>query len=179
VGVSAIAFTSDGFLVTVVQSELNQASARLLAPSGSGSLEMDDVTSGEGDLAQTVKFGMEREMCEEVGLERTEIVSTKVVGFARWMERGAKPEFFGLTEVQLTSGQVRARRVTRQERLYSLPVKLFRVDLVALGRELADGVDIMEAEALPSALHDGGSLPLLAALRAAARWKVSGVALAG
>jgi hypothetical protein len=176
VGVSTVAFTTDGKLVTVRQSALNSVSGLLLAPSGSGSLEPRDLRTPGGRTWRTrlhtaVCAGMDRELCEESGLRPADVRSTRLVGFARWMERGAKPEFFGLTELAVDSAEVTGRRPVSGERLYSAGVTLFDVDLAAVGTALADGVPL--SEALPQRLWEDGSLPLLLALRAAAAWRAA------
>ncbi|EOD64420.1 hypothetical protein [Amycolatopsis vancoresmycina] len=177
VGVSTVAFTTDGKLVTVRQSSLNSVSGLLLAPSGSGSLEPRDLRTPDGGrrrlLHTAVRAGMERELCEESGLRPADVRGTKVVGFARWMERGAKPEFFGLTELAVDSAEVTRRRPGSGERLYSAGLTLFDVDLPAIGAALAGGVPL--SEALPPRLWEDGSLPLLLALRAAAAWQAARV----
>ncbi len=177
VGVSTVAFTTDGKLVTVRQSPLNSVSGLLLAPSGSGSLEPRDLRTPDGGprrfLHTAVRAGMERELCEESGLTPEDVRETKVVGFARWMERGAKPEFFGLTELAVDSAEVARRRPVSGERLYSAGLTLFDVDLPAIGAALAGGVPL--SEALPQRLWEDGSLPLLLALRAAAAWQAARV----
>ena len=90
IGISTLAMTSDGALVLVRQSSRNVASPLLLAPSGSGSLDSRDLTQdGTGTLQNIVRHGMERELCEETGIRPEEIRNTAVVGFARWLERGA------------------------------------------------------------------------------------------
>lgn len=165
VGVSTLAFTTDDHLVLVVQSQRNTASPLLLAPSGSGSLERKDIT---GTLADSVRAGMERELCEETGLRREEIVTTRITGFARWLERGAKPEFFGLTRLAVSSTEVRGRQGKGVERLYGSPVLLTPVDLTAVGEDLHGDPDLITSTHLPERLRDDGSLPLLLALRAAA-----------
>ncbi len=172
VGVSTVAFTTDGKLVTVRQSSLNAASGLLLAPSGSGSLEPRDLRTPAGEprplLHDAVRAGMERELCEESGLEPEDVRETRLVGFARWMERGAKPEFFGLTQLGVDSADVAGRRPVSGERLYSAGLTLFDVDLAVVGAALAGGVPL--SEALPRRIWEDGSLPLLLALRAAAAW---------
>ncbi|MEU7785080.1 hypothetical protein [Amycolatopsis sp. NPDC049159] len=177
VGVSTVAFTTDGKLVTVRQSALNAVSGLLLAPSGSGSLEPRDLRTPDGGARQAlhtaVRAGMERELCEESGLTPADIRSTKVTGFARWMDRGAKPEFFGLTELAADSAEVARRRPVSGERLYSAGLTLVDVDLAAIGAALAAGVPL--SEALPQRLWEDGSLPLLLALRAAAAWRTARV----
>jgi hypothetical protein len=172
VGVSTVAFTTDGFLVLVNQSGRNAASALLLAPPGSGTLEPRDLAAGPS-LQDVVRAGMERELCEEAAIGRDEIGSTRVVGFARWMERGGKPEFFGLTTLTVPAARLRGRRATGAERLYSGGVSVVKLDLAALGRELAAGTGLSASRTLAGDLLDQGSLPLLLALRAAARWTAS------
>ena len=175
VGISTVAITSDDKLVVVRQSALNAASGLLLAPSGSGTLEPRDLLTAAGKprklLHSTVRAGMERELCEECGARPGEIAATQVVGFARWMERGAKPEFFGLTTLKVPGTVIAARKVTRGERLYSAGVDLLDVDLDALADELGGGVPLSEATCLPDRIREDGSLPLLLALRAAANWR--------
>lgn len=165
VGISTLAVTTDDHLVLVVQSQRNTASQLLVAPSGSGSLEPGDVA---GNLVDSVRAGMERELCEETGLRRDEVVSTRVTGFARWMERGGKPEFFGVTTLAVSSAAARGRRGRGVERLYGSPVLLVPVDLAALGADLRQGADVVTARHMPERLSEDGSLPLLLALRAAA-----------
>lgn len=170
VGISTIAVTSDGALVTVRQTSRNIASALLLAPSGSGSLDPRDLTDGSsGVLQDIIRHGMERELCEETGIRPEEIRRTRVTGFARWLERGAKPEFLGLTELSATASDLAERRpATSDERLYTGGIFLVNMDIAALGRELADGKDLLYAPSMPERLKEDGSLPLLLALRAAA-----------
>ena len=113
---------------------------------------------------------MERELREETGIRQDEIRHTRVIGFARWLERGAKPEFLGITELSAKSADLaeRRRHLASDERLYTGGTLTMPVDLPQLGRELANGTDILDARSLPQRIRDDGSLPLLLALRAAA-----------
>ena len=169
VGVSTIAFTADDQLVLVRQTSRNTASARLLAPSGSGSLDLRDLGPGPStaqSLQEILRRGMERELREETGVRQDEIVATRITGFARWLERGAKPEFFAITKLNVTARDLEQRR---HEHLYSGGTFTMSVDLPLLTRELPDGADILGAPSLPARVREDGSLPLLLALRAAAR----------
>ncbi len=102
VGVSAVALTTDGWMVLVHQSLTSRSSAGLVAPSGSGSLEPRDV-EGRDRLTDAVAAGMERELREELGLVsaamRAVCLETTVLGYGRWLDRGAKPEFYGFTRI--------------------------------------------------------------------------------
>lgn len=167
VGVSTVAITDDDVLVLVRQSARTIASADLLAPSGSGSLEPGDLDGAES-LQDAVRRGMERELREETGIRTDQIVSTRVVGFARWMERGAKPEFFGLTTLSVTASALAPARLAADERVYSSDVVRVPLDFRALRRELEAGTDVLDAPSLPRQVAEQGALPLLLGLRAAA-----------
>jgi 8-oxo-dGTP pyrophosphatase MutT (NUDIX family) len=172
-GVSTLAVTADGAAVLVRQSRHNAASPGLLAPPGSGSLDPRDLGPGRtGILQDILRRGMQRELCEETGIRPGEIRSTIVVGFARWMERGAKPEFSGLTALSVTADDL-AGRLPRAsgDRLYSGGTLTLRIDPDALGRELAEGAELLTAPGLPPRIREEGSLPLLLAVRAAAWWR--------
>jgi hypothetical protein len=176
IGISTIAVTADNSLVVTRQTARNIASPQLLAPSGSGSLDLRDLGSAstgrprqEEILQEIVCRGMERELREETGIRQHEIRHTKVVGFARWLERGARPEFFGITELSITARDIEEqRRLTSDERLYTDGTFALSIDLSELGRELAVGTDLLGAPSLSKTIKDEGSLPLLLALRAAA-----------
>jgi hypothetical protein len=97
VGISTIALTSDGYLISTVQAAGSAQYARQVAPSGSGSADLADVRDGER-LCDFVVRAMERELKEECGLSpKLDGLSTVVLGYARIVERGGKPEFFGIT----------------------------------------------------------------------------------
>jgi hypothetical protein len=102
VGVSTVALTSDGWMVLVHQGVASRSSAGLVAPSGSGSLEPQDLVGRDG-LTDVVAAGMERELREELGLisaaMREVRIETTVLGYGRWLEKGAKPEFYGLSRI--------------------------------------------------------------------------------
>lgn len=172
VGISTLAITTDGRLLLVRQSDRNASSPLLLAPSGSGSLEPRDLVEPgggtRGTLHDAVRAGMERELCEETGLSPDSVAGTELTGFARWMERGAKPEFFGVTRLSVSSDEARNTAPRGAERLYSSDVTALEIDFDAVGGELRAGADILDAQSLPDVVRDVGSLPLLLAIRAAA-----------
>jgi hypothetical protein len=176
IGISTIAFTADSALVVTRQTSRNIASPQLLAPSGSGSLDPRDLAPAstgrprqEEILQDIVRRGMERELQEETGIRQDEICRTEVIGFARWLERGARPEFFGVTQLSATARDLKEqRRLTSDERLYTDGTFTLTVDLPELGRDLAGGTDLLNSPSLPQKIKEQGSLPLLLALRAAA-----------
>ena len=170
IGISTLAFTSDDLLLIVQQSQRNVASARLLAPSGSGTLEPDDLAgAGAGaSLQDLLVYGMERELCEETGIDVDDVLETRVIGFGRWLERGAKPEFFAVTRLKISARDAAAAKISAGEKLYTERVSAVFVDLERLRQELDDGHPIDQAPSCPPVIRDSGSLPLIAGLRAVA-----------
>ncbi len=168
VGISTLAFTADDRLLVVHQSQRNIASSRLLAPSGSGTLEPRDlVSAGKGASLQDVLVrGMSRELCEETGIRSHDVVETRVLGFGRWLERGAKPEFFAVTRLRISAEEATRAKISRGEQLYTEQVSALYVDLGRLRRDIDAGLLIHEAPSCPPSIRDSGSMPLIAGLRA-------------
>ena len=166
VGISTLAFTSDDLLLVVHQSQRNTASGRLLAPSGSGSLEPADlIAAGPGaSLQDVVVHGVERELCEETGIRAEDVLETQMVGFGRWLERGAKPEFFAVTRLKIPASDVAEAKISADEKLYTERVSAVFVDLDRLRRDLTSGHLIDKAPSCPRVVRDSGSLPLFAGL---------------
>ncbi|HLR44652.1 MAG TPA: NUDIX hydrolase, partial [Brevibacterium sp.] len=108
VGVATLAISQDRRVLIVEQSPANHASQGLLAPSGSGSLEPKDF---DEDLQTFALNGANREFVEETGVDADRIIGSRLISFGRWLERGAKPEFFGLTLLEGTAETIdRGRR---------------------------------------------------------------------
>lgn len=104
IGISTLAFTRDAHLVVWEQSPQAQQSQNLLAPTGSGSCDWKDRVAS--DFLATVRRSMERELCEESGrnglaVGPSVVDSTLVLGFYRWIRRGGKPEFTGITRLKV------------------------------------------------------------------------------
>jgi hypothetical protein len=116
-GASTLAFSSDGFLVLIDQTERNQHSAEMISPSGSGSFDWSDLDDHlDGDFIQLVKRAAAREVVEEIGLgtlpdfDRESFVqkSMIILGFTRLVHRGGKPEFFCLARLPKTMEEIRS-----------------------------------------------------------------------
>ncbi|MPV38400.1 hypothetical protein [Georgenia subflava] len=155
VGVSTLAITSDDHLLIVLQSRRSSASAELWAPSGSGSLEPRDVVADVSTtLQEVVTKGAERELVEECGIRPASIVASTVLGFGRWLDRGAKPEFVCLTALDLSSAEVVARPArTSDEKLWTTRVETLPLSLSAVPGSV-DGDDAARRDAV-KALVDG------------------------
>lgn len=98
IGACTVAITSDGRLVIPAQSLKAAQYPGMLMPSGSGSVDPGDAES-ERTLQEFVIAGMERELLEETGLDpfRRDLCETRLLGYARLLERGGKPDFFGIS----------------------------------------------------------------------------------
>lgn len=134
VGVSSLAFTTDGQLILVAQAKDNVGSPGLIAPSGSGALEPRDVPQdGTGlTIGDIALRGAERELREECHISSDEVEISMIVGHGRWISRGAMPEFCAVTLLQLTSDQVLDRAIRLVERPYVSEV--MAVDLAPMTR---------------------------------------------
>lgn len=102
VGISTLAITADRYIVVWQQGALNIQDPGKIVATGSGSGDFGDVS--QESLKGTVTRGMERELHQEAlkeGLpwDQTAIAHTEVIGFFRWLSRGGKPEFVGVTRL--------------------------------------------------------------------------------
>jgi 8-oxo-dGTP pyrophosphatase MutT (NUDIX family) len=128
VGVDTVTFLPSGRLVLGVQSLANAQSPGLLASSGSGSADWNDLTdTGRRDLLTFVRRAMARELIEECGLSAADVSEqeTVILGYARFLHRGGKPQFFGWTPTTIAEHQL--RRV-RGEKRYVHDHRLVPVD---------------------------------------------------
>jgi hypothetical protein len=134
IGVSSLAFTTDGQLILVAQAKDNVGSPGLIAPSGSGALEPRDVPQDATELTigDVAVRGAERELREECHIGPHEIMTSSIVGHGRWISRGAMPEFCAVTLLDLTSDQVLDRAIRLVERAYVTEV--LAVDLAPMTR---------------------------------------------
>lgn len=112
-GVSTIAITRDRKLVLWRQSRLAQHSPRLLAPTGSGSVDWKDYESlpKPRTLTELAKYAMERELTEESfggerRIGREHIVDTRVLGYFRWLRRGGLPQCVGVTRMRIDAHEL-------------------------------------------------------------------------
>ena len=109
VGISTL-FLIDGAILFWEQSPYALSSVNRIAPSGSGSSDWDDCKNYFNDpngLRQSVVFGMQRELWEEsysnanqVSMEKfMNSAETRIIGYFRWLDKSAKPEFVGVTRI--------------------------------------------------------------------------------
>lgn len=110
VGISTLAISADGYLMLWRQSRKTLVGETLAVATGSGSLDDDDLSGdtadGEPRLIPTLITGMERECREESSRQGRQfagnpIIGTRVTGYFRWIRRGGKPEFVGVSRLRV------------------------------------------------------------------------------
>jgi hypothetical protein len=114
-GVDVLAVTDDGRVLITRQGQGTEISQKLLASSGSGSVDWADYHQGD-DLNTVLRRAMAREMCEELGLSRPLTPSPDsimLLGYARLSNLAGKPQFFGVVRMRSV-----AQKVSAAERRY-------------------------------------------------------------
>jgi len=168
IGVSTLAFTTDHRIVLIGQHRLAQSSADQLAPAGSGSMDARDVRwmrSGQREeLKLIVAHAMRRELCEECNLGPGELGLTEVLGYFRWLNKGGKPEYTGVTQLNVSSERLRHRSVRVVETRYVREIEAgCRLDV----RRLRANPDSLSC--LPPTVREKASVPLFMCLRSLGR----------
>ncbi|WP_167048020.1 hypothetical protein [Salinibacterium sp. ZJ454] len=138
VGVSTLAITTDDKLVIVLQSTNTQTSAGLWAPSGSGALEPRDIPGDEPRLLSDVVIGgAVRELMEEGRIPDSAIGKSLMIGYGRWLDRGAKPEFYCVTALNVDSSEIKlglkAHPFGAEERAWTADIQLLSLNTKGLG----------------------------------------------
>lgn len=112
-GVSTLLIGNGSLLPLVRQSARSAQSASLAAPSGSGSVDLEDIESGDITLGQVICRGAEREMREELGLADEVQIKSQMIGFSRTMSRGGKPEFFCVSWLESRNEKIELSKVEK------------------------------------------------------------------
>jgi hypothetical protein len=148
VGVDTLAITRRGEIIVGTQTHANNQSPGLLAPSGSGSADWEDLAwarrQGYGFLG-FVRRAMERELTEECGVPSDRVRGTILLGFARFLHRGGKPQFFGFTHLDVTVDDLRR---TRHERRFVEAHHVETLDLTTADSTIASLRRFIEREGI-------------------------------
>jgi hypothetical protein len=100
IGVSTIALTNDNYIVLWRQNQKNIVHAGTIVSTGSGSCDFADLVreNGHYSFPKTIICAMERELREENKLGGdAKVKETIILGYFRWLSRGGKPEFVGVS----------------------------------------------------------------------------------
>lgn len=107
IGTATLAFTRDGTLLIPRQSKKMEQNRLQLTASGAGSCDLEEIKQHQpASLQELVAATMERELREECVLGDTLDIITCVIGFARDLERGGKPDFFGISLIDADVDQL-------------------------------------------------------------------------
>ena len=110
IGVSLLAFTRDGYAVLVRKARHAANVPDRLSASGSGSIDWADYRRLGTLLLETLVLrAMKRELAERTGISPELIADVALIGYARVLFRGGKPQFFGTARLDLEAGEIRAR----------------------------------------------------------------------
>lgn len=110
IGVGTIGFSKDWKLVLWTQSESALQSVNLDVGTGSGSSNWGDLSRNRS-FRDALRNGMERELHEESTKNRAKVTKdlveeTMILGFYRWVRRGGKPEFVGISRLCVNAGDL-------------------------------------------------------------------------
>jgi hypothetical protein len=163
IGVSTLGLTIDHQVVLIWQDPQAQSSAGHYAPAGSGSMDFHDKRwadqNGVRELKSLIERAMRRELTEEARVEPRDLGDTEVLGYYRWLNKGAKPEYSGITTLRLHSNDFKERRVRWVEVNYVRRIDVCPVDFRALR------ADPESMACLPSEYRQKCSVPLFMCLR--------------
>ncbi|MBB5478674.1 hypothetical protein [Micromonospora parathelypteridis] len=156
VGVSVLAFTTEGKLLLASQTLDVAGSPGLVAPSGSGALEPCDLAGGgAGSFQRTILNGALRELREECHLEQEDFEGeAEVIGYGRWISRGAMPEFCGLALLNKSADQILRKPIRPDERSFVGDVAAVRLPPVL------DWSAVNPLDLLPPTYRHAASWPL-------------------
>lgn len=101
-GVSVLAKTQDNYLVVLLQNINSDNSPGLLVPSGSGSLDWEDIENSQSDnLMDLLKYSICRELSEECDIDLQQVLKMQLILIDHflWVERAFKPEFVGICQL--------------------------------------------------------------------------------
>ncbi len=119
-GASTLVITKDQKMILGQQGAASMANARRYAPSGSGSVDYADVKHAAKRFAKKLReeerklslddvviYAMEREFFEESYNEaQYDQIRSSIIGYVRLLERGGKPDFFGVSYVNRTYDEI-------------------------------------------------------------------------
>lgn len=110
IGISTLAFTKDNRIIIGKQADRSRANSGRYAPSGSGSVSYKDVKcirdakdkKNKVGFRDILTYSMMREFCEECNYKlktAKKKMRTRIIGYVRLLERGGKPDYFGISYI--------------------------------------------------------------------------------
>ena len=125
IGVSVLGITTDKYLILWCLTPRVQGypGGNPLISTASGSCDWDDRKHGDSFL-EVIEYAMKRELFEENDLRKVcrtpdEVGETRAIGYFRWVEKGGKPEFVGVSRLNCDYKAIRARLEVCDSSFYS------------------------------------------------------------
>ena len=113
IGASTIVVTKDSRIPIGKQTKDSIGSPGRWAPTGSGSVDYDDLDKigyfrpeSRCTAGELIVKAMEREVEEESNI-LSNMMNTFIIGYCNLLHRGAKPEFFGISFTEMRSSDVK------------------------------------------------------------------------
>jgi hypothetical protein len=124
IGVTSLVITGDNYIVLQWQGK-TQVDRNKVNLGASGSADWNDIAAttrrrrpprpAESSLQEVITYAMEREAKEEISAQIGNVFSrTTITGFARYVHRGGKPEFFGITCLNQKFDSLKVRRIEKK-----------------------------------------------------------------
>ncbi|CBH20515.1 protein of unknown function [Acetoanaerobium sticklandii] len=114
IGASTLVVVNRKHILIGKQGEYSKANSGRYAPSGSGSVNYKDINKST-DFYSLIINAMEREFCEENNYKLNNNIKTIVLGYVRLLERGGKPDFFGISFLDLDSEVINNDKIKKEE----------------------------------------------------------------
>lgn len=127
IGASTMVITSDNYIIIGKQGDLAKANAGRYAPSGSGSVNYKDIKNSR-DFNSLLINAMEREFSEENNyILGRDSIKTVLIGYCRLIERGGKPDFFGVSRLKASKNEL-YNKIKSKELGIADPFELLKID---------------------------------------------------
>lgn len=149
IGVNTLAITKDGYLIISRQGVSSEVSPADYVPSGSGSLKRSDVRKNKSsNFLELVAFGATRELIEECNLPQKTVIYTKTIGYVRLLKRGGKPDFFGISVIELDMETIKGYLKTSSEIKKKLMMEptFVKIDVNNIEKSIVDTIANLEMD---------------------------------
>ncbi len=136
IGASTIAITKDDYIIIGQQGDHSKANPGRYAPSGSGSVNYSDLKVSRNFNSLLIN-AMEREFSEENNCSpEKDSIKTILIGYCRLIERGGKPDFFGITRINKNLSELSISNKFSEKGIAKNSIMIKIDPVLGLGRSL-------------------------------------------
>lgn len=110
-GINGLAFSNDGFMIYQVRNNKVAMRKNEACSAFSGFVDAKDVVDAVSGSAAPTLFHIDtlRELVEEIGIDRSEIMEQRFLGITRELHRGGMPELFYALTINLPKSEILRR----------------------------------------------------------------------